>query len=71
VVILLPAGSGGSFAVAAARALMDVPDMDAEKIASKAMKIASDMCVYTNNNFLIEVMSLPVAGDSKEHGNAS
>ncbi|GAX74406.1 hypothetical protein CEUSTIGMA_g1854.t1 [Chlamydomonas eustigma] len=59
-------GSGGAFAVAAARALIDVPDMDAEKIASKAMKIASDMCVYTNNNFLIEVMNVPPASDSSK-----
>ena len=37
---------------AAARALMSVEDMSAEDVASKAMDIASDMCVYTNKNFL-------------------
>eukprot|EP00195_Chlamydomonas_chlamydogama_P008926 CAMPEP_0202901474 /NCGR_PEP_ID=MMETSP1392-20130828/14273_1 /ASSEMBLY_ACC=CAM_ASM_000868 /TAXON_ID=225041 /ORGANISM="Chlamydomonas chlamydogama, Strain SAG 11-48b" /LENGTH=256 /DNA_ID=CAMNT_0049588035 /DNA_START=50 /DNA_END=820 /DNA_ORIENTATION=- len=47
-------GSGGNFAVAAARALIDIPGMDAATIANKAMKIASDMCVYTNSNFLVE-----------------
>ncbi|RWH77251.1 MAG: ATP-dependent protease subunit HslV [Mesorhizobium sp.] len=48
-------GSGGNFALAAARALMD-SDKDAEEIARKAMQIASDICVYTNNNFVIETL---------------
>ena len=46
-------GSGGNFALAAARALMD-SDLDAEAIARKAMAIASDICVYTNNNVIVE-----------------
>ncbi|EFJ04914.1 hypothetical protein SELMODRAFT_431977 [Selaginella moellendorffii] len=49
-------GSGGSYASAAARALMDLPDMDAEKIARKAMKIAADCCIYTNHNFTLETI---------------
>lgn len=48
-------GSGGAFATAAARALIDVEGMDSATIAAKSMKIASDMCVYTNNNFISEV----------------
>ena len=48
-------GSGGNYALAAARALMDT-DKDAEEIARKAMQIASDICVYTNNNFVIETL---------------
>ncbi len=48
-------GSGGNYALAAARALMDT-DKDAEEIARKAMQIASDICVYTNNNFVIEIL---------------
>ncbi|KQZ82804.1 ATP-dependent protease subunit HslV [Mesorhizobium sp. Root157] len=48
-------GSGGNYALAAARALID-SDKDAEEIARKAMKIASDICVYTNNNFVVEVI---------------
>ncbi len=36
------------------RALMDVPGLDARHIASKAMQIAADMCVFTNSNFMIE-----------------
>jgi ATP-dependent HslUV protease, peptidase subunit HslV len=49
-------GSGGNFALAAARALLDEP-LDAEKIARKAMIIAAEICVYTNTNLVIE--SLP------------
>ncbi|GLS36789.1 ATP-dependent protease subunit HslV [Mesorhizobium tianshanense] len=48
-------GSGGNYALAAARALMD-SDKDAEEIARKAMQIASEICVYTNNNFVIETL---------------
>eukprot|EP00697_Spironema_sp_BW2_P015167 gnl/Spiro4/5912_TR3023_c0_g1_i1.p1 gnl/Spiro4/5912_TR3023_c0_g1~~gnl/Spiro4/5912_TR3023_c0_g1_i1.p1 ORF type:complete len:272 (+),score=59.05 gnl/Spiro4/5912_TR3023_c0_g1_i1:45-818(+) len=44
-------GSGGHFAEAAARALVDIPGLTASDIAVKAMKIASSMCVYTNSNF--------------------
>jgi ATP-dependent HslUV protease, peptidase subunit HslV len=49
-------GSGGHYALAAARALMDGP-LDAEAIARKAMAIAADICVYTNGNLTVE--SLP------------
>lgn len=51
-------GSGGNYALAAARALMDT-DMDAEAIARKAMKIAAEICVYTNNNLTVEVLGNP------------
>jgi ATP-dependent HslUV protease subunit HslV len=47
-------GSGGNFALSAARALIDVESMDAEAIVRKAMKIAGDICVYTNHNLTIE-----------------
>lgn len=47
-------GSGGNYALAAARALMDREDMDAESIAKKGLEIAADICVYTNNNIIIE-----------------
>jgi ATP-dependent HslUV protease, peptidase subunit HslV len=49
-------GSGGNYALAAARALLDEP-LDAETIARKAMAIAAEICVYTNSNLVIE--SLP------------
>ena len=46
-------GSGGNYALAAARALIDGP-LDAEAIVRKAMDIAADICVYTNRNVTIE-----------------
>lgn len=52
---IMAIGSGGNYALAAARALID-SDKDAEEIARKAMKIASDICVYTNDSLVIEVM---------------
>lgn len=48
-------GSGGNYALSAARALIDT-DANAEEIARKAMKIASDICVYTNSNFTVETL---------------
>jgi len=50
-------GSGGNYALCAARALMD-SDLDAEAIARKAMKIAADICIYTNENVTIETLSI-------------
>ena len=51
---LIGIGSGGSYALAAARALIDRGDMDAEGIARKAMAIAADICVYTNKEVTLE-----------------
>lgn len=48
-------GSGGNFALSAARALVDY-ESDAETIARKAMKIAGELCVYTNDQLTVEVM---------------
>lgn len=48
-------GSGGNYALAAGRGLMD-SDLDAEAIARKAMAIAADICVYTNGNLTVEVL---------------
>ncbi len=50
-------GSGGSYAVAAARALMENTDLPARKIAEEAMEIAGRICIYTNENFTIEELS--------------
>lgn len=50
---LIGIGSGGAYALAAARALMDA-DMDAYAIAHKAMGIAADICIYTNQEIVIE-----------------
>ena len=51
---LIGIGSGGSFALAAARALIDQDGMGAEDIARRAMQIAAGICVYTNENLTIE-----------------
>ena len=48
-------GSGGNYALAAARALIDT-EADAEAIARKAMAIAADICVYTNHNVVVETL---------------
>lgn len=47
-------GSGGSFAVSAARALLENSDLDARKISEKSLEIAADICVFTNHNFVFE-----------------
>jgi ATP-dependent HslUV protease subunit HslV len=49
-------GSGGQYALAAARALLDVEGMTAEAIARKAMAVAADICVFTNTNVTIETL---------------
>ena len=51
---LIGIGSGGNYALAAARALIDQDNMDAEAIASKSMAVAAEICVYTNHNITIE-----------------
>ena len=49
-------GSGGNFALAAARALVEVADLSAEDVARRAMKIAGDICVYTNHSVIVETI---------------
>ena len=48
-------GSGGNFALAAARGLLET-DLDAEQVARRAMAIAADICVYTNGNLTVEIL---------------
>ena len=47
-------GSGGNYAMAAARALQQNTDLSAKEIAEKALHIAADICVYTNHNVIVE-----------------
>ncbi|MDP0971791.1 HslU--HslV peptidase proteolytic subunit, partial [Klebsiella pneumoniae] len=47
-------GSGGNYALAAARALSQNTDFSAEEIARKSLKIASEICVYTNDRIICE-----------------
>lgn len=56
---LIGIGSGGNYALAAARALIDRSDMTAEAIARRAMAVAADICVYTNTNVVLESLDLP------------
>ena len=53
---LIGIGSGGNYALAAARALVDRDDMDAEAIARRAMAIAADICIYTNDEITVETL---------------
>ncbi|MEQ8604911.1 MAG: ATP-dependent protease subunit HslV [Marivibrio sp.] len=54
---LIGIGSGGAYALAAARALADREEMDAEAIARRAMAIAGDICIYTNHEIAVEILS--------------
>lgn len=49
-------GSGGSYALAAARALVENTDLSAEEVAKRALGIAADICVYTNHELTVEVV---------------
>lgn len=51
---LIGIGSGGAYALSAARALIDIKGLSAEDIARKSMKIAADLCIYTNSNVVLE-----------------
>jgi ATP-dependent HslUV protease subunit HslV len=57
---LIGIGSGGAYALAAARALLPIEDQDAESIARRGLEIAGEICIYTNNNILIESMDSDV-----------
>ena len=54
---LIAIGSGGNYALAAAMALMD-QKLDAEEIGKRALGIAADICVYTNNNLTVETLDI-------------
>ena len=53
---IIAIGSGGNYALAAARALVAVEGLSAEDVARRAMKIAADICVYTNSNVVLETL---------------
>jgi ATP-dependent HslUV protease subunit HslV len=57
---LMAIGSGGSYAQAAARALCENTDLSAREIVERALKIAADLCIYTNNNLTIEELESTV-----------
>ncbi|HEY3486909.1 MAG TPA: ATP-dependent protease subunit HslV [Gammaproteobacteria bacterium] len=51
---IIAIGSGGPFALAAARALYDHTELPARTIVEQSLKVAADICIYTNHNFTIE-----------------
>src|SRR5213076_2143559 len=53
---LIGIGSGGAFALAAARALVGHSDLDAKAIVTEAMRIAAGICIYTNDHITVEVL---------------
>ena len=53
---IIALGSGGSYALAAARALIQNTDLNAEDIVKQAMEIAGSICIYTNSNIIIETL---------------
>ena len=55
---IMSIGSGGGYALAAARALFDVDHYSAEEICKRSLEIAGDLCIYTNKNMIIESIEL-------------
>ena len=55
---ILGIGSGGAYAISAAKALIKNTDFDAEKIAMESLNIAADVCVYTNHNIILEKIDI-------------
>jgi len=53
---IIAIGSGGAYALAAARALLRHADLSAEEIARESLQIAAEICIYTNENIIIEVL---------------
>ena len=56
---LIAIGSGGMYALSAARALLAHTELEAKAIATEALKIAGDICIYTNQNHVIETLNAP------------
>ncbi len=58
-------GSGGAYALAAARALVKHSTLDAAEIAREAVRIASEICIYTNDNITVEELDMVEPGDDR------
>ena len=54
---IMAIGSGGSYALSAARALMQNTELDARSVVEKSLNIAADICIYTNRNLTVEELS--------------
>ncbi len=59
-------GSGGSYATAAARALLENTELSAREVAVKSMKIAGEICIYTNDRITVEELQPPTPLESKK-----
>lgn len=55
---IIAIGSGGSYALAAAKAMMRYSNLSAKEIAEESMRIASEICIYTNSNFTVETLEV-------------
>ena len=55
---ILGIGSGGPYAISAAKALIKKTDLNAESVALEALNIAADICVYTNHNIIFEKIDI-------------
>ena len=64
-------GSGGPYALAAAKALVENTDLPARKIAEEAMKIAGKICIYTNDTFTVEELSDAEKKSAKSSGDGN
>jgi len=64
---IIAIGSGGPYALAAARALTRSTDLEPEAIARQSMQVASEICVYTNDNFVVELIP---SANAEQNGNA-
>ena len=60
---LIAIGSGGPYAQAAARALLENTELDAETMVRKSLAIAADLCIYTNQNLVVEVLDQTAKGE--------
>ncbi|MCP9318551.1 ATP-dependent protease subunit HslV [Acetobacter persici] len=60
---IIAIGSGGNFALSAARALLTVEGLDAEDIVRRSMKVAGDICVYTNHSVRVETLTASPSTD--------
>ncbi|EGG75423.1 ATP-dependent protease subunit HslV [Gluconacetobacter sp. SXCC-1] len=61
---IIAIGSGGNYALSAARALLGIDGLSAVDIARRSMKIAGDICVYTNHSVIVETLGTDGTGDA-------
>jgi len=65
---LIGIGSGGFYALACARGLIDLPGWTAEEIAKKSMRVAAELCIYTNDRFVMDILTIDKSISRKRSG---